>query len=76
MTSWIAGPPQQLMRSSPFPWMNLIAINKILSSSSYRNNNLNNHGKNNYNATSHGNRKVTMANLGKTEDNKQVAEQR
>ena len=45
MTSWIAGPLQQLMRSSPFPWMSLVVLTKI---SSYRNNNSNNHGKNNY----------------------------
>ena len=30
MTSWIAGLPQQLMRSSPFPWMNLIVLMKFL----------------------------------------------
>ena len=30
MTSWIAGPPQQLMRSSPFPWTNLIVLMKFL----------------------------------------------
>ena len=30
MTSWIAGPLQQLMRSSPFPWMVLVVLMKFL----------------------------------------------
>ena len=30
MTSWIAGPPQQLMRSSSFPWMILVVLMKFL----------------------------------------------
>ena len=44
MTSWIAGPPQQLMRSSPFPLEGSHSVNEI---SNYRNSNSNNHGKNN-----------------------------
>ena len=62
MTSWIAGPLQQLMRSSPFPWMNLVVLMKFLV---IRDNNSNNHGKSNYSSKPWQQRKA-MANLGRT----------
>ena len=61
MTSWIAGPLQQLMRSSPFPWMNLIVLMKFLVIGTIIRTTM----ARITTAASHGNRKMT-ANLGIT----------
>ena len=60
MTSWIAGPLQQLMRSSPFPWMNPIVLMKFLIIGIIQIT-----MAKVITVASHGNRK-TMANLGRT----------
>ena len=75
MTLWIAGIPQQLMKSSLFPLDESHAINEISSNSSYRNNNSNGHGKSNYNSKpwhQKGNNKPwqNRDNKGQNKDNK------
>ena len=67
-TSWIAGPPQQLMRSSPFPWMNPIALTKFLVL--VTGTTIQTTMARITTAASHGNRE-TMAKLGKTRTIKQ-----
>ena len=61
MTSWIAGPLQQLMRSSPFPWMILVVLMKFLVTGTT----LQIAMARVTTAASHGNRKM-MANTGRT----------
>ena len=61
MTSGIAGPPQQLMRSSPFPWMSLMVLTKFLVIGTIIQTTM----ARITTAASHGNRKM-MANLGRT----------
>ena len=61
MTSWIAGPPQQLMRSSLFPWMNPVLLMKFLVTGTT----IRTRMARITTAASHGNRKM-MANLSKT----------
>ena len=61
MTSWIAGPLQQLMRSSPFHWMSLMVLTKFLVIGTT----IQIIMARITTAASHGNRKV-MASLGRT----------
>ena len=62
MASWTAGPLQQLMRSSPFPWRSPIVLMKFLITESIIQITM----ARTTMAASHGNRKMTTSN-GKTE---------